>query len=68
MAQKNPEETNVNPFPFADGIMNQAKEQDRELVRKLAHKLTHKLANAALFKAAGQTRFKAGAILPVYGR
>ena len=48
--------------------MNQAKEQARELVRKLAHKLAHKLANAALFKAAGQARFKAGAILPVYGR
>jgi hypothetical protein len=36
--------------------------------RDLAHKPAQKLANAALFKAAGQTRFKTGTILPVYAR
>jgi hypothetical protein len=36
--------------------------------RDLAQKLAQKLANAALFKAAGQARFKTGAILPVYAR
>jgi hypothetical protein len=33
-----------------------------------ARELAQKLTNAALFKAAGQARFKTGAILPVYAR
>jgi hypothetical protein len=61
MTKKNPEGTNVNPpCLLRVKLMNQA--------RDLAHKLAQKLANAALFKAAGQARFKTGTILPVYGR